>query len=256
MATFCPFCGSPSSEGWVYCSGCGKTLPVSGNPPQTPPLTLETQSGVSPEPRPAPTALSSSDQIPVQPSQLPASDISSRTIPIRPWSVGPAPWSRFWARMIDNNLWALVFALLLKAVGIRIGEMEGAGLGFLVCSSWVPVEATLLAWVGTTPGKWLFNIRLLSLDGKPLGFGLAFQRARRVWIYGLGLGLLVFPLITVIYSYFELKKRGASTWDTRGGIQSQHRQLNGARKLILTFLLCALFLLLSLVAIYWAASQG
>ena len=39
-------------------------------------------------------------------------------------------------------------------------------------------------------------------------------------------------------------------------VQIQHRQLNGARNLITSFLLCALFLLLSLVAILSTASQG
>jgi hypothetical protein len=44
--------------------------------------------------------------------------------------------------MIDNNLWGLLCALFLKMIGIKIDEGARAGLGFLVCSSWVPLEAT------------------------------------------------------------------------------------------------------------------
>jgi hypothetical protein len=150
--------------------------------------------------------------------------------------------------MIDNNLWGLLCALFLKMIGIKIDEGARAGLGFLACSSWVPLEATLLAWIGTTPGKWLLNIRLLSVDGTPLKFGRTFQRARRVWIYGLGLGLLIFPLFTLIYSYYELHKHGTSTWDNRGGTKIQHGHLNGLRRSILV-LLCASLLLITLVVI-------
>jgi uncharacterized RDD family membrane protein YckC len=156
--------------------------------------------------------------------------------------------------MVDNSPWALILRSLLMAMGIGIDKSEGAGFGFLVAAAWIPVEAILLAWVGATPGKWLFNIRLSSSDGTPLRVGRLFQRARGVWIYGLGLGLLVFPLIMMIYSYFELKKHNATTWDRSCEIEVQHRQLNGVRKVIIVSL-CALLTLLTLVAILPTVTQ-
>ena len=80
----------------------------------------------------------------------------------------PRPWQRLAARIFDYAIWGLVLALLLSELrGLGVGAAElRFWLGHpllapvLITGSWVPIEALLIASIGTTPGKWLFGVFL------------------------------------------------------------------------------------------------
>ena len=80
----------------------------------------------------------------------------------------PRPWQRLAARLFDYAIWGLVLALLLSELRALGFGPEGLSywLGhpliapILITGSWVPVEALLIASLGTTPGKWLFGVFL------------------------------------------------------------------------------------------------
>ena len=80
----------------------------------------------------------------------------------------PRPWQRLAARLFDYAIWGLVLALLLselRALGscpTNLSYWLGHPLlaPVLITGSWVPIEALLIASVGTTPGKWLFGVFL------------------------------------------------------------------------------------------------
>jgi hypothetical protein len=96
--------------------------------------------------------------------------------------------------------------------------------GWLICASWVPVEAVLLHLFGTTPGKALFRIRL-HFGEEPVK-GAAFEdllgRCARVWAFGLGFGLPLIGLITQIVAYRRLTRKGVTSWDESGGFAIRH----------------------------------
>ncbi len=140
----------------------------------------------------------------------------------------PRPWQRLAARVFDYAIWGLVLALLLS-------EMRGLGavpgdLAFwlghpllapiLITGSWVPVEALLIASIGTTPGKWLFGVFLqfsisdayarrdtrAQLEG-------ALQRSFRVWWEGVGCGFPLLAPVLIAVAFEKLAQNQETDWD-------------------------------------------
>ena len=102
---------------------------------------------------------------------------------------------------------------------------------------WVPVEALLLAVVGTTPGKALFSIRVATLDGIRPSFPTALSRAARVWVQGTGLGLPLVTLITEAVSYTRLTRTGSTPWDDALALRVEHGRIGPVRGAIMTGLI-------------------
>ncbi|HEX7329790.1 MAG TPA: DnaJ domain-containing protein [Casimicrobiaceae bacterium] len=140
----------------------------------------------------------------------------------------PRPWHRLAARLFDYALWGLMLALLLtqlRATG-AVSAKTAYWLAHpliapsLISLSWVPLEALLVAAVGTTPGKWLFGIYLqlsisdayARLDTRAqLARGL--RRALRVWIEGVGCGFPLVAPILVAIAYEKLAENQETDWD-------------------------------------------
>lgn len=143
-------------------------------------------------------------------------------------------WRRYFARFVDLTL---VFTLICMIVGALIGfclalfapqqvqgfvdwlgslgEMNRLMSTVVTCLVWIPIETLMLGTLGTTPGKWVFGIKLQSGAGAKLGFGAALLRSALVCVQGLGLGLPIVALVTLIYSYDKLTKTGTTLWDRR-----------------------------------------
>lgn len=235
MAIFCPFCGKQGSEEWLYCLACGKPIPP-------PAAELENSERTN-----AGTWIQAGvpNKIPAQLSNTP----DSTQAQAENWSAGPRPWLRWWARVIDTNLWVASLWLILAARGAEIDQSETKGLVFLSLALWVPVEAILLSTFGTTPGKWLLNIKLRFVDGKRLTFGQSISRSAHVWLKGWGLGIPIVNLVALVISYNELVSKDISSWDEKGGTQILHGQLSILRKFLLIALIALLLLIILLAAL-------
>jgi len=140
----------------------------------------------------------------------------------------PRPWSRLAARLFDYAVWGLVLALLLS-------ELRGAGVLPVRASYWlghplvapvlitltfVPLEALLIAALGTTPGKWLFGVYLqfsisdayARRDARAqIRRGLS--RAFRVWWRGVGAGVPFAAPVTIALAYEKLAREQETDWD-------------------------------------------
>ena len=126
------------------------------------------------------------------------------------------PGVRFFARYIDYMLFSFLFILLLSYF-IPAFDFDEVIFGILSLFIWVFVETLLLITWGTTPGKWLLNIKIKTNDNKKPSLGLVFKRSIKVWFFGLGIGLPFITLFTLFCAYFELNKNKKTTWD-----QSEH----------------------------------
>lgn len=137
---------------------------------------------------------------------------------------------RYAARMIDALLFGSPIAIILIiALGVVFpaagdwvmadGEMQrllvAVPLRF-ICA--IPGIAAVLAWKGTTPGKWLFGIRV-TVDEGDRNFGRMLKREALVAILGVGLGLPLFAFVTMIKSYGDVEKGGTTVWDSRVGTE-------------------------------------
>jgi uncharacterized RDD family membrane protein YckC len=147
---------------------------------------------------------------------------------------GARPWPRYFARMIDNAVISTGFFAVL-AIAVEIAVPGGAdrllamtdGLvgyllnGFVTVAAVVPFTAALIAWA-QTPGKWLLGIRVRQADERRMGFATALKRELWIVVRGLGLGLPLVSLITLVMSYTELVEDGATRWDRGLGSSVTH----------------------------------
>ncbi len=68
-----------------------------------------------------------------------------------------------------------------------------------------PCIAACVAWKGTTPGKLLFSLRVVSHDGA-LNYRTALRREAYLLIWGIGLGI---PLLSLIMLIPQLQRNRA-----------------------------------------------
>ncbi|MEO8345923.1 MAG: DnaJ domain-containing protein [Betaproteobacteria bacterium] len=138
------------------------------------------------------------------------------------------PWQRLSARLFDYAIWGLVLALLLselRALGFVPYELS-YWLGHpliapvLITGSWVPIEALLIASVGTTPGKWLFGVFLqfsisdaYARRDTSAQLQRALQRSFRVWWEGIACGFPLLAPVLIAVAYEKVAQNQETDWD-------------------------------------------
>jgi len=140
----------------------------------------------------------------------------------------PRPWHRLVARLFDYAFWGLSLALLLSELrGMHVvSEGVGFALGHplfapvLITATWIPVEALLMAALGSTPGKWLFGIYLqfaisdaYAKRDTQAQLKAALRRAFRVWWEGVACGFPLLAPVLVAVAYEKLTQNQETDWD-------------------------------------------
>lgn len=126
-----------------------------------------------------------------------------------------APWQRFFARGIDLFMGAILPALILLFVckeNIFCWEwMIFCGICCLLMPFiWEPVFLCL--W-GTTPGKFIFGIRVTDYNGGRLSYVQALERTCSVMCYGVGFQIPVLNLYRGYRSYKKCRNAEKMEWD-------------------------------------------
>ena len=156
----------------------------------------------------------------------------------------PRPWVRYWARMFDIYIFALFAGILLGFVYPAILESSNdALLGVALIFAWIFVETILLCVKGTTPGKSLLKVRISKSDGGTVTFNDALTRSFRVWWRGMGVGIPLVGLFTMIRGYQKLSSDGESSWDRDSGFIVTHEKI-GFWRISVVVTLFMLFLVL------------
>ena len=123
---------------------------------------------------------------------------------------------RFLARSVDG----IIFALMLNYIeAFRLFQYSVAGWAiyfFAGALLWAFVEANLLSSIGTTPGKWLFGIRVVTHQGNKPVLLEAFKRSIGVWWYGLGAGCVPLMPLTMAVNCVLLMRKRPTRWDRKG----------------------------------------
>ncbi|MDA1305418.1 MAG: RDD family protein [Nitrospirae bacterium] len=102
---------------------------------------------------------------------------------------------------------------------------------------WVPLEAIFLSTYGTTPGKWFLRTTVKDFNGNILTFKQALRRSLYVWSWGYGIGFYYATLVGMLFSYLDLKDKGATRWDKDGGFEISHEKICVRRGVLTTFLI-------------------
>lgn len=197
-AKFCPHCGCPLDE----------------------------------DPTPAVAAFIPPGAPPTRPTEVPIANTQQnattpQTLPPRLWLTSPvSPWRRFGARFFDNSLYAI---LVFGALGAIVGSVEGPDQSseFFASPAFTnPLFANMVALVvaiipsslvlgltGTSLGKWLFSLRVVDGQGAPIGIKRALTREFTIFVSGLGFGIPIVSLVTMINARSALLKSGHTSWD-------------------------------------------
>ncbi|HEY1326228.1 MAG TPA: DnaJ domain-containing protein [Casimicrobiaceae bacterium] len=140
----------------------------------------------------------------------------------------PRPWHRLAARLFDYSIWGLVLALLLSEV--RASGVIPAHLAYwlghplvapiVITASFIPIEALLIAALGTTPGKWLFGVYLqfsisdaYARRDTRAQLDRGFRRAFRVWWEGVGCGFPLLAPVLIAVAYEKIAQNQETDWD-------------------------------------------
>jgi hypothetical protein len=109
------------------------------------------------------------------------------------------------------TLVGLAVAIPLGFLGLAAEALQG--LTFLVVAVAYPfLEGRVTARFNSTPGKWLFNIRLLP-KGVPVHPGDHFRRARTAHFGGFAGGVPLFSLVAAWISWRHFLQTGRTRWD-------------------------------------------
>lgn len=144
------------------------------------------------------------------------------------------PWRRCFARSFDTLALGL---LLWFSIGIVVGTVspplysalvapvssKALLSGILTSLFLMPMLAIWIGLCGTTPGKWLFGIRVLRADGYTLGFADALRREGRVFVFGMGLCVPLISMMTQLFALVKLINAGKTSWDLKAGWVVTHR---------------------------------
>jgi len=148
------------------------------------------------------------------------------------------PWVRFGARYIDLSLGALCFFILFNSFSLYqyipsyFYDKSDFAYAFLMSICFISLiflEAFCLSTFGTTPGKWLLREELITINGDKITFKKAIKRTIHLWLTGLGLGIPVISLFTILASYSRLKGQGETAWDEKGGFIVRHKRIGYVR---------------------------
>ena len=128
-----------------------------------------------------------------------------------------SPWARYLARSLDAGIYILLWSIFLSLVfHINIAERGFAGnivdIIALNCI-FLLAEPLMLSGFGTTPGKFLFGLRVTSETGARLTRGEAFHRTWTVLKTGCGFNLPVYWIIRMYKSYRACKNGETLDWE-------------------------------------------
>jgi hypothetical protein len=154
------------------------------------------------------------------------------------------PWIRWASRIFDLYLFSFLTGIILELLyPSALTKIPDKIWEVFLIFIYVFVEPVMLCSWGTTPGKELLRIRLRRQNGTKLSYSQALSRSFSVWIKGLGLGIPLVSLFTLVSSYNHLTKKGVTTWDRDGNFSVSHRVISPVRGtiIVLFFIIGALF---------------
>lgn len=206
----CTNCGKEYQPNFRICPECGTELTAASSE-------AFAQAGQrSPQTAPLP--------IPIVPAPPPVQPGKPLTMS---WSDTPgAPWRRYAARCLDlivNGLIAattfyFVFFALAPYQADRFVTVLASPGGVMLDVMLTGLLGSILTGVtigltGSSLGKVIFGIRVANLDGSLIGPIGGMARDLNIFLKGLGLGLPLISLFTLIFSYKRLKSTGSTSWD-------------------------------------------
>ena len=148
----------------------------------------------------------------------------------------PHPWRRFFARTIDLNVNAFVLILGWTFLMMAITPVQSdfwirffvdreyfSPIGLLTMAFSFLGNIPFMAYGRTTLGKWIFGIRIVQEDGRPMGLKKALKRELAVFVRAYFLMIPIANLFTLAGAYETLTSEGKTSWDRDYALVAKHR---------------------------------
>ena len=142
------------------------------------------------------------------------------------------PWRRYLARLLDHSLCVLLLnAALVLTLRFTFGDgaLNTLIQSYLAWGVQFLLEPLLLATWGTTPGKWIFGLKVRNAHGGKLTFREAAARLSALFGYGEGWSLPGYQLYRNYKSYRACDDGEVLPWDE--GLSYTIRDESGLRGL-------------------------
>ena len=159
------------------------------------------------------------------------------------------PWVRYWARSVDLFVFTVIFGFIVGVAGIfnevawQLLELPDAVFGIIIICLYPFVEAVFISNWGASPGKWILNTKVLNKYGEHLSYTEALIRSFRIVWQGMGLGIPIVSLVTLLISYSNLKNNSITRWDANLETVVMHKKIGVTRIFITILILIAFFAL-------------
>ncbi len=111
--------------------------------------------------------------------------------------------------------------------------------------AWHFIEGVLIHLVGTTPGKLLFGITVMTEERFRVPLLRSVGRSLFVYVLGVGFYLFPFNVIGMIFSFFRIMSTRKSLWDQQLRLSVETKKLSSVRIILAICAFIALFMLQS-----------
>lgn len=160
--------------------------------------------------------------------------------------LNPRPWPRYFARSIDMFIGALAVVYVWNYINAGsydavFGNVSEYISGSVLYGIWLFVEALIISLTATTPGKWLFNIYVLDKYGNRLNYKTSLRRSFLVFYRGLGLGIPLITIFTLMKAYGNLTTNVFTSWDIDCGTVAISKKVGASKVIVSAAIIIALF---------------
>lgn len=139
------------------------------------------------------------------------------------------PWVRLVARTIDYMLTASCLQILGFNTILLTTEFSWILFPIFLVTAWIIIEAAFLSLFGCTPGKWLLETTVYDIFQLKPTFSGALRRSISVWCNGIGMGVPFIAPVTMAISYYRIKKKALTSWDSDGRFSIRHEEIGKIR---------------------------
>ena len=132
-----------------------------------------------------------------------------------------APWRRLFARLFDFYVFSFGIGALLTIISsvywppllssplVQNPALSFIFTGYLACV----LSGMILGGLTTTPGKYLFGIKVTNFQSEPVGISAGILRDLRVWIQGMWFGIPILYIIAGLRAKSYYEENRATRWD-------------------------------------------
>ena len=153
---------------------------------------------------------------------------------------------RFFARMHDFLLYMVLILTVFQEKVIEMGQTDSMLPLLAVGFAYVLLDAIMVHVWKASPGKFLLGLRTTDALGHAIPLKFSVLRSLRVWILGLGMGIVQIWPFSFGISWFLSRRFGYFLWDTPKRYRAVARPFSGIHVLAYVASIVAMFILLSL----------